>query len=80
MKTLDELEWKDGNAAFRCAWATREVSVVHWYRLGCYTITRYTDKETGGCLDIGEIWNHVDTLTAQAVLIHLTQGGNDENA
>jgi hypothetical protein len=57
--------------AFDYAWATPEILVNR--HNGLYYIREYTECNT-------RRWDCLDMFTAQAVLIHLTQGGNDEDA
>jgi hypothetical protein len=76
--TLDDVLWIPGamGGGYEYAWPKPDVSVVHHTVSREYTISRYTP----GTMEAREVWQYADALTAQAVLIHLTQGGNDEDA
>ena len=74
MKTLDDLCWESWGNAMSAA------------RVGDYNVYRHA-KEYGTYFNIWStggreraIYQRLDAITCQAVLVHLTQGGNDEDA
>ena len=74
MKTLDDLCWESWGNAMSAA------------RVGDYNVYRHR-KEFGTYFNIWQRCNsnhadyrQLDAITCQAVLVHLTQGGNDEDA
>ena len=70
---LSEVKWnRPSDATYVFAWPTEAVLITR------RNDGRYYIKKYEGPTHAAVRWDGLDEFTAQAVLIHLTQGGNHE--